>query len=149
MRIRTLFVLATTGASVVALLVLGSLWYAAERNTATFQAQNDSQEIARGVASLLTLTQEYTVYGGARASSQLRARYAQLVATVDGALARQAMPDPDLQEVRENVLDLLPLYDNLEQAFSAGASDLAQRRRELIVERLVSESQELVEARHR
>src|SRR5512134_182146 len=149
MRIRTQLLLAAAGAAAVALTVLGSLWYVTHRNAVNLQSQSDGQDIARDVANLLTLTQEYTVYGGDRATQQWRARHAQLRQTVQQALARESTPHPALAEVDQRVADLLPLYDRLVEAYRDDGSDLAQRRRELMVERLVSETQELVDARHR
>src|SRR5262245_34448032 len=149
MRIRTQLLLATASAAVVVLIALGSLWYVTERNAANLRAQSESQDIARDVASLLTLTQELTVYGGDRIAEQWHARYALLRQTVEQALAREPAPSAAFVRMREGVLDLLPLYERLEDAYRDGGSDLAQRRRELIVERLVSQTQELVDARHR
>src|SRR5215510_4777276 len=149
MRIRTQLLLAAAFAAVVALMVLGSLWYVTQRSAANLRSQADSQDIARHVANLLTLTQEYTVFGGDRASEQWHARHERLRQAVEQALARESAPDPALAEVRQRVADLLPLYEGLEKAYRDGGSDLAQRRRELIVERLVTQTQELVDARHR
>src|SRR5215510_5854415 len=149
MRIRTQLLLAAAIAAVVALMVLGSTGYVTQRSSANLRSQRAGQDVARDVANLLTLTQEYTVYGGDRASEQWHARYARLRQAVDDALARESAPDPALAEVRQRVADLVPLYEGLEKAYRDGGSDLAQRRRELIVERLVSETQELVDARHR
>ncbi|HKC44664.1 MAG TPA: PAS domain-containing protein, partial [Burkholderiales bacterium] len=149
MRIRTQLLLAAAFAALVALIALGSLWYVTQRNAASLRSQADSQDIARHVANLLTLTQEYTVFGGERASEQWHARHEQLGQAVEEALARESAPNPALAEVRQRVADLLPLYEGLEKAYRDGDAGLAQRRRELIVERLVSETQELVDARHR
>jgi PAS domain S-box-containing protein len=149
MRIRSQLLIVSIAAALVAAAVVASLAYVTQRSVATQRAQAESQEIARNVASLLTLTQEYTVYGGDRATTQWHARYEQLVRTVEATLARDPSPNPALIELRDNVLDLGPLFDKLEGAFREGRTDLTQRRRELIVERLVSESQEVVEARYR
>src|SRR5262249_26292118 len=149
MRIPTPLLLAAAIAAVVALMVPGSTGYVTQRSSANLRSQRAGQDVARDVANLLTLTQEYTVYGGDRASEQWHARYARLRQAVDDALARESAPDPALAEVRQRVVDLLPLYEALEKAYRDGDSGLAQRRRELIVARLVSETQELVDARHR
>ena len=149
MRIRTQLFLAAACAGGIAFAVFAALWYGTQRNTANLQSQRDSQDIVRNVASLLTLTQEYTAYGGERATGQWHARHAQLMQTVEQALAREPTARADLVEVRERARDLLPLYDRLEKAYRDGGSELAQRRRELMVERLVSETQELIEALHR
>lgn len=149
MPIRTQLLIASATAALVAVAVVLSLVYVTVRSATTQRAQAESQDIARNVASLLTLTQEYTVYGGERATAQWHARYEQLSGIVAAAVARDASPNPALIELRDNVRDLGPMFDKLEAAFREGRSDLAQRRRELIVERLVSESQEVVESRYR
>ena len=149
MRIRTQLLIASAAAALVVIAVVASLSYITQRSIATQRAQAESQDVARSVASLLTLTQEYTVYGGDRATTQWHARYEQLVRTVEATLARDANPNPTLIELRDSVLDLGPLFDKLEAIYADGKTDLTQRRRELIVERLVSESQEVVESRHR
>ncbi|MCW5632936.1 MAG: response regulator [Rubrivivax sp.] len=152
MRIRTQLLAAVAGASLVALVIVAALLHGAQRSAAGLQAQADNQDVARALANLLALTQELTVYGGERATTQWHAQHARLVQTVEGALARSLPAQParlSLGELRERVLDLQPLYARLVQAFAGPDSDLAQRRRELMVERLVSEMQELVDARHR
>src|SRR5262245_9136738 len=111
MRIRTQLLVAVASAPVVVLIALGSLWYITERNAANLRAQSESQDIARDVASLLTLTQELTVYGGARTAEQWHARYARLRQTVEQALAREPAPSAALLRVHQGVLDLLPLYE--------------------------------------
>ena len=88
MRIQTQLLLATASAAVVVLIALGSLWYVTQRSAASLRAQSESQDIARDVASLLTLTQELTAYGSDRASEQWHARYARLTQTVEQAFAR-------------------------------------------------------------
>ena len=149
MRIRTRLLIASALAVLVATGVVLGLVYVTQRSVVTLRAEADSQEIARNVASLLTLTLEATVFGGNRPTTQWHARYQQLVQTVDQALARAAEPHPALIELRDQVADLGPIFDKLAATLREDLSDLSQRRRELILERLVSGSQEVVEARHR
>jgi len=149
MRIRTQLLVATGGAVCVALATVAALAWVARQNAAALQAQADSQEVARNVASLLTLTQEYTLYESERPVAQWHARHDRLVQTLQTALQRESPPDPELLALREHVLGLPPLFQKLEEAVHAGSSDLAQRRRKLMIERLVAESQDLVEARYR
>jgi PAS domain S-box-containing protein len=140
--------LAAGVAAGISVVLFGSLWFLAQRGAANLQSQSDSQEIARDVANLLTLTQEYTFYRSDRAIGEWRARYERLRLSVERAADHASAPDPALDEMRERVLELLPLYQGLENAYREGPPDLAQRRRELIVERLLSEAQELVDARY-
>src|SRR5262252_7358506 len=148
MRIQTQLMLAAGVAAGISVVLFGSLWFLAQRGAANLQSQGDSQEIARDVANLLTLTQEYTFYGSDRAIGEWHARYERLRQSVELAAEHASAPDPALDEMRERVLELLPLYQGLENAYREGPPDLAQRRRELIVERLLSEAQELVDARY-
>ena len=149
MRIRTQVLIASAAAALVAVAVVLSLGYVTQRSVATQRAQAESQNIARSVASLLTLTQEYTVYGGERATTQWHARHEQLLRTVDATVARAAVPNLALIELHDNVLDLGLLFRKLEVAFHEDRTELTQRRRELIMERLIGESQEVVESRYR
>ena len=149
MRIRTQLLIASATAALVALAVVMSLAYVTKRSVSTLRAQAVSQDVARNVASLLTLTLEYTAYGGERTTTQWHARYEQLLQTVEATVAQDSPPNAALLELRGNVLDLRPMFNKLETAVQEGQTDLAQRRRELIVERLVSESQEMVESRYR
>ena len=148
-RIRTQLLMAAAGAALVALTVLAALAYVTRLSAAALLAQRDSQDVARNVASLLTLTQEYTLYGNERPVAQWHTHYAQLAQTVQAAVQREAAPDPALRSLHEHVLDLQSLFQKLEETVRQGPSDLAQRRRELMIERLVAATQEMVEARHR
>ena len=149
MRIRTQLLVAAACAIFVAVASVGALAWVARQSAAALKAQGDSQEVARNVASLLTLTQEYTLYESDRPVAQWHARHDRLVQTLQAALERESPPDPLLLALRDQVLGMLPLFQKLEEAVREGSSDLAQRRRKLMIERLVSESQDLVEARHR
>src|SRR5262245_66508631 len=117
MRIRTQLLLVAGVAAGISLILLGSLSYLAERGAANLQSQRHSQEVARDVANLLTLTEEYTFYRTDRAIGQWRARYDRLRQTVERAVARESAPDPALDEMRQRVLELLPLYQRLEETY--------------------------------
>lgn len=149
MRIRTRMLVAVALAAAVGLGVLTALTFVTQRANSSLRAQQDSQEIARNVANLLTLTQEYTVYRGARTDGQWQAGHRDLMATIDSTIARDHARHPDLLAVRMHAHNLLPLYTALKDAYESDTSSLAQRRRELMIERLVSGSQELVQARYR
>lgn len=149
MRIRTQLQIAAAAAVVVAVIVVGSMGYVAQRSAVNLRLESASQEIARAVANLLTLTQEFTLYGSERAAEQWRARHARLRETTEQAIAREARPHPALLEMRERVLELQPLFERLEGVVLDPMDPLGPRRRELLVERLVSETQEMVDLRHR
>ncbi len=149
MRIRTRMLLAVALAAAVGLGVLATLAFVTQRANSSLRAQQDSQEVARYTSILLTLTQEYTVYRGERTDGQWLAGHASLLATIDSTIARERSPHPDLLAVRMHARNLLPLYEGLKTAYELDATSLAQRRRELMIERLISGSQELVQSRYR
>ena len=149
MRIRSQLHLAAATVALVTLGVLGAFWNVERQTASLLRAENDSRAVARDVASLLVLTMEQATYGSERTLLQWHAHYAQLAQTVELAMAYDQSRHRALVELRQHVLDLLPLHQNLVESISDGGSALARRRREMMVERLMSETQELVEARHR
>src|SRR5262249_33547991 len=68
---------------------------------------------------------------------------------VDHAVERHETSARELDELRRNIVDLGPLFETLTQIAQQPATPLAQRRRELLLERLLIETQEVVESRHR
>ena len=149
MRIRTqLAVSAATAVVVTALLVL-TLLYVTRLNNAGWAQQAQTQDVARDIAGLLTLTNEFAVYGGERAATQWELQHARLVTTLDAALAHSRPPPISLVELRRNVDHLPPLFEKLAELNVSTPSALQQRKRELLVERLLTETQEVIESRSR
>lgn len=149
MRIRTQLTAALALASLVAVLILAGLAHVTRQAQLGLDELAESQEVARHVANMLLLTNEFSVYGSERAAAQWRARQAQLLAAVDHAVKRRDPPAPELATLRASVDELSPLFDKLVEADQAQASPFAQRRRELLLERLLAQTQEVVEVRHR
>ncbi|MES2889429.1 MAG: PAS domain-containing protein [Pseudomonadota bacterium] len=149
MKIRTQLQASAGVAVVVALLVAGLLLHVTRQARAGLAEQAESQLVARDVANLLSLTNEFSVYGGERVSAQWRARQVALVDTVKKALAGEATPSVHLQELHQKANELTSLFDALVEVDQSPPSPLGQRRRSLLVERLLTETQELVESRHR
>ena len=86
MKIRhQLYVAAALAAVATAALLLG-LAQAMRINDAGLRQQATSQDMARDIGSLLTLTNEFAAYGGDRAAAQWRLRHAQLLATAEAAI---------------------------------------------------------------
>ncbi len=148
MRIRSQLLVAAGLAAAVTLLALGGLLAVTQRAESGLDQQTGSQQIARDVAGMLSLTNEFAVFGGDRAVSQWRARHALLVQSVERALQRsQPAPPASLLRLQRNVMDLPPLFDKLAQ--TDGTDDaLQRRRRDLLMERLLIETQEVVESRY-
>jgi diguanylate cyclase (GGDEF)-like protein/PAS domain S-box-containing protein len=149
MRIRTQLLVSAVLACVLSALVVASLLFVTRQMRNGMDDQADSQEVARVVANLLALTNEFSLYGSERAAVQWRARHAQLLAAVDHAVQRRDARAPELDDLRRNVADLGSLFETLMQVGPAQPSTLAQRRREFLLERLLIETQEVVESRHR
>jgi PAS domain S-box-containing protein len=149
MRVRTQILIVGIVASLVTVALSVGLVYVTRASEAGLQQQAQSQDVARDVASLLTLTNEFAAYGGERAASQWTLRHGQLVSTVESALGQAAPPPAALLELRRNIDHLPPLFDKLVQLSDEPSSSMTQRRRELVIERLLSETQGVIESRHR
>ena len=149
MRIRTQLRLAAVAALALALLVVGCLLYVTQRSRQSLDEQAQSQDVARGVANMLSLTNEVAVYGSERAIAQWRARHAALLAAVDAALRRHTGTSRELLELRSDIAELGDLFETLASVGHDPGDTLAPRRRELLLERLLIETQAAVESRHR
>lgn len=149
MRIRTQFWLAGAAAVAIGLTIVAALVQVTREAAAATQAQADAHEVARDVAGLLTLTLDYAMFGGQRPTEQWRARHGQLVATVDAAVRRSAPPEPTLVALQRSIEPLPALLDRLEGVEGSDDAELTARRRQFLVERLMTEIQEVSEARDR
>ena len=149
MRIRTQLIAAAGAATVVAALVVLGLVHVTRQTGEIARAQADTHAVAREVTGLLALTLEYTLYGGERPTEQWRARHAQLTRTVAQAVARDREPDPTLLALQRAVEPLPALFDRLEEIDHAEGGSLGERRRQFLIERLMTEMQEVAEARYR
>ena len=113
------------------------------------EAQKRAQAAARESAGLLALTQEFAFYGEERAARQWRTRYALLTDVVTPAVTLREIDLPPLRELRENLSGLQELFVELE-ALSKGSEDgLKIRKKQMIVEHLVTNTQALAEAAYR
>lgn len=148
MRIRTQLMASLVLACTVTALLIGGSAYVTHRARLGFAEQAESQEVARDVANMLSLTNEFSVYGGGRAAQQWHACYDQLRTTVERALGRPDAALTELRELRANIDDLPTLFAKLEE-IGTPESPFDQRRRDLLLERLLSETQEVIESRHR
>ena len=149
MRIRSQLIVAAAVAGLLAVLVFAALMYVTQRAQSGLDDQADAQDVAREVASLLALTNEFALYGSERSAMQWRTRHGQLLADVDHAIQRHDPRLTQLDELRRNVVDLSALFDALVALGHEPMTPLAQRRRQLLLERLLIETQEVVESRHR
>ncbi len=149
MRIRTQLVLSAVFAVLVSLSVIAALFEATRQSQRGIDEQARSQDVVRHIANMLALTNELAVYGGDRIAVQWHARAAQLSEAVAGALHGRDGSEPTLLELQQNIDDLPPLFDKLVEIGRQPPSELGQRRHELLMERMLAETQEVVESRHR
>lgn len=149
MRIRTqLMASAAVAAGVAVLIAVGLVGVTRQAQTG-LDEQAESQQVSRHVANMLSLTNEFAVFGAERAAAQWRIRHAQLSDAVQQARRRHDPPAPEVQELQRHVDDLPGIFDRLVQIADAPPSPLNERRRELLLERLLTQTQEVVESRHR
>ncbi|HEY9108701.1 MAG TPA: PAS domain S-box protein [Roseateles sp.] len=149
MRIRRQLALLAAAALAVTVVMVAGLVEVVRAEAAGLRQQTASQDIARDIGSLLTLTNEFAAYGGERAATQWRLRYGQLLATVNVAVQSGPQPSPHLLELRRSLGTLPQLFERLVEQSEAPPSALAGRRRDLLVERLLTEAQGIIEASHR
>ena len=149
MRIRPQLWVTLASAGVVSVLVTAALFQVTHRSAAATRAQTETQNVARDVAGLLALTLEMTTFGSERPAVQWKSRYTQLQSTLDRAAKLDLPAAASLKDLRENIEELPELFSKLEQISPSDDSALGQRRKQFLIERLVTELQEVVEARHR
>ena len=148
MRIRSQLRAATALAVAVLLLVSVGLAFVGKQGQRTLHNQQLSQEVGRDVASLLTLTLEYTLDLGQRPADPWHARHARLRQTIAAARAAMTPADPALTALDTQAADLGALFAQIEQLASAPESPTHGQRRALLVELLAAELQDLVELRY-
>jgi PAS domain S-box-containing protein len=148
MRLRTQTTL-TIGAALLCGLVIAAAAVqaiaVAQRASAAGNRANDALRHAR---SLLVLTHEMARYGNARVAQQWRARERAMEEGVARALA-EPLDGVDPPDVAAGLAALPGMFDTLVATFDAPGDDpLAQRRRELLLDLLVSEVQAVTEQIH-
>ncbi len=149
MRIRTQLIASTVLAGLIAILIAVGLLYVTRQAQAGLNEQVDSAQVARNVANMLSLTNEFTLYGSERAVAQWRSRHAQLLAEIAQAIGRRTPPSHELVELQRGIGDLPLLFDKLVLIGQEPVTAPAQRRRDLLLERLLTETQQVIESRHR
>lgn len=149
MKIRHQLVLTAVLAMAVTGMLILALIQVIRINASGIKQQTESQDIARDIGSLLTLTNEFATYSGERAAMQWRLRHGQLVKTADRAMASDSQRLATLVKLRGNMDTLPPLFEQLVEHAASPPSALTSRRKDLLVERLLIETQEIIESSHR
>lgn len=136
MRLRSQFAVLVGLAVMVGAVSLAALVWSARETRLLAQQQQHAVAMAREVTGLLVLTQDYLLHGEPRAEQQWWARYRLLSQAVE---AQQAGSEGGaVAGARIEVLS--ELFSQL-QRLPARDTPLALRRRELLVDRLLTEAQ--------
>ena len=148
MPLRKLFTGLVVLAVVCGLTALALLGFTAREVDRLGAEQARAHQVAREVSSLLALTHEYILHGEERAQQQWRKRYGTLMQAldvpVDTASEAQRIARAELHDA---LLTLPELFDGLVSASTSGQPDsLTIRRSELLVDRLLTETQGISEA---
>lgn len=141
MRLRSQFTLLIGIAVVVGSGALATLaWSAWEARQVALQ-QERAVMVAREVTGLLVLTQDYLLHGEPRAKQQWQARYRLLSLAGETKQDSETSPPPsdEIKALPELFAELTNLAD------SDDASPLQARRRELLVDRLLTEAEAIAE----
>ncbi len=144
MSLRNLFagwVILAAAFGLIALVLLG---FTARKVETLSVEQSRAHQIAREVSSLLALTHEYILHREERAEQQWRRRYATLM----HELGLKGEPGRGAQADLHDALQTLPeLFDGLIRASNSGVQDsLTLRRSELLIDRLLTETQAISES---
>ncbi len=148
MRART--VLSLTGVSLllVVFAALAVLTWITRESAQITREQTASQDAARAIASLLMLTQEYTLYGNARPAQQWRVRHAELVSALQDHAAQGLGSSTEVRKLKEQAVALGDFFVRFEEANQAPPGEASNKRKALLQERFLVEMQELVELRY-
>lgn len=146
MKIRTQLFASVTVALVLAAGVGLGVWLSARDQIAAADEQERAQSTAREIAGLLVLTQEYALHLEARAAQQWQQRHATLARELDAPSPHGAEVTAELQ--RQARL-LQPLFTRLTELTAAPEVPLTERRKELLVDRLLSGIQAMSDGAYR
>lgn len=143
MRLRTQFAVLVGFAIIVGTGALAALVASARETRDVAQQQQLAVAMAREVTGLLVLAQDYLLHAEPRAEQQWRARYRLLNEAVAAQRAVDADPAGTPRFI-DSIEALSGLFAEL-QRVPAGDTPLAERRRELLVDRLLTEAQAVAE----
>lgn len=146
MKLRHLFAGLVGLAAVLGVAALAAFAITATKVNALASEQRRAQFVAREVSAILALTQEYVLHAEERAVQQWRKRFASL----NEALTHEASVTTDQCHAAPDLLDeakALPvLFDALVALSPADTADsLKVKRRELFIDRLLSETQAIAQ----
>ncbi|WP_374562956.1 sensor histidine kinase [Ideonella sp.] len=145
MRLRSQFVVLASVAGIVGVIALVTLTWSAREASRVALEQELATTTAREVTGLLVLTQDYLLYGEPRARQQWLARY-QLLAQANAASLAVEMKREHSQTPGDDVASLSETFAQLtDMSNVSGGSALQARRRELLVDRLLTGAETIAE----
>jgi PAS domain-containing protein len=126
-------------AAIVGALLLAAMLVAARAQWTLGQSMARAQAISHEVTGLLVLTQEYALYGDARAAQQWLQRHRAIGVELD-AEAAAYRGNPSFEQLR-GLAKALPEVFERWQAVRADDSAFAARRREMLLDQIVTSTQ--------
>lgn len=148
MKLRTQLLAAAVIAVGMGLAACFSIWRATQQEDIAEQQQQQAQAVARELSGLLALTHDFARERDPQSEQQWRQRQG----AVSLALATQDNRAPHSSEtdgLREGATRLGLLFDRLADLPPADDSPLVARRRELLVDQLLTDTQHMADAAYR
>lgn len=133
-------------AAVVGVLLLGAMLLAARAQWTLGQSMARAQAISHEVSGLLVLTQEYALHGDARAAQQWLQRHRAIGAELE-AEAAAYRGNPSFEQLRGLVKALPEVFERW-QTVRADDSAFATRRREMLLDQIVTSAQAMSDHAH-
>ena len=149
MRIRTQLIASIAVSALLCVAMGMGVWLALQSQEEFQEAQRRAQTAARESAGLLALTQEFAFYGEERAARQWWKRHANLSEAVSATALPKQINSPSLLELRGSLKQLPELFAGFEKLSKEPLDDLTTRRKQMIVDSLVTNTQAMAEAAYR
>ena len=146
MKIRTQLLASVAASLVLALVVAAGVWFSARQQVAAADEQERAQTTARQITGLLVLTQEYALHLEERAAVQWQVRHAALMGALDAPAAFGA---DEISELQHQARQLPALFARLTDLANAPEIPFTDRRKELLVDRLVGGIQGMSDSAYR
>jgi len=148
MKIRTQLLAAALIALVVGLAACVSIWHAAAQEDAAEQQQQQAQAVARELSGLLALTHDFARERDPQSEQQWRQRQT-AVSLALTAHDSVVLDSTEIRALRDGAARLTLLFDRLADLPPADESALVARRRELLVDQLLTDTQGMADSAYR
>ena len=141
MRIRTQLIAAVTLAVTVSVGGAATLAFISQRVAAIDQSQGRMRAVARDISGMLALTQEFALYGSERAAQQWKQRHVLIIEALKPLLVESSPNYSQLSQLNRELQALPELFATLENSAQDRASTISARRKEMLVDLLISSAQ--------